>query len=295
MTNKLNSTQQFSSQDWENGQWVQLNVGLVRHQEGALPSARALFAQIEPLVTRWRTSGLLRWFFFMRKPPDVRLRFFTKVDQQNAMGFALPKAIAKRCCFQQIAELSDVMSALERENFINLFFFSDYQPETERFGGLAAMKWVHQHFDVDTSMWLILDSLYRDNLNVVPKDLLLPTLLHDLFSRALLDKVSMQAAWRSLGALIPAPPGSTIPTVELFSIETLCKSRCVTGQEADVLQLYATANDILAKELVNLQDIGQLTQNLADIFATVAMFNFHRHGFDWRHSGRLIEAILRTL
>ncbi|AFZ26492.1 thiopeptide-type bacteriocin biosynthesis domain protein [Cylindrospermum stagnale PCC 7417] len=282
MTNKLNSTQQ----DWENGQWVQLNVGLVRHQEGALPSARALFAQIAPLVTHWRNSGLLRWFFFMRKPPDVRLRFFIKVEQQEVMGKSTRIAIA---------ELSDLMYTLERENFINLFFFSDYQPETERFGGLAAMKWVHQHFDVDTSMWLILDYLYRDNLSVIPKDLLLTTLSNDLFTRGLLDKVSMQAAWRSLGALIPAPPGTTIPAVELFSIETLCKSRCVKGQEADVLQLYATANDVLAKELVNLQDIGQLTQNLADIFATVAMFNFHRHGFDWRHSGRLIEAILRTL
>ncbi|OYE04005.1 thiopeptide-type bacteriocin biosynthesis protein [Nostoc sp. 'Peltigera membranacea cyanobiont' 232] len=269
---------QFSSQNWENGDWVQLNVGLVRHQEEALPSARALFARLEPLVTDWRSNDLLRCFFFMRKPPDVRVRFFTRVDRQQA-----------------IAQISELMYILERENFINLFFFSDYEPESDRFGGLEAMKFVHQHFDADTSIWLILDYLDRHKLSVIPKDLLLSTVLHDLFSCALSDRVSILAAWQSLRALIPTPPEATIPTVELLSLKTLSESRTLAGQEADVLQKYATANDMLAKELVNLQHLGQLTQDLADILAAVAMFNFHRHGFDWHRSGKLIEAIIRIL
>ncbi|AVH67315.1 hypothetical protein CDG77_17635 [Nostoc sp. 'Peltigera membranacea cyanobiont' 213] len=269
---------QFSSQNWENGDWVQLNVGLVRHQDEALPSARALFARLEPLVADWRSNDLLRWFFFMRKPPDVRVRFFTRVDRQQA-----------------IAQISELMYTLERENFINQFFFSDYQPESDRFGGLEAMKYVHQHFDADTSIWLILDHLDRHKLSAIPKDLLLPTVLHDLFSRALSDRVSILAAWHSLRALIPTPPEATIPTVELLSLKTLSESRTLARQEADVLQKYATANDMLAKELVNLQHLGQLTQDLADILAAVAMFNFHRHGFDWHRSGKLIEAIIRIL
>ncbi|MEH2137576.1 thiopeptide-type bacteriocin biosynthesis protein [Nostoc sp.] len=269
---------QFSSQNWENGDWVQLNVALIRHQDEALPSARALFARLEPLVTDWRSNDLLRWFFFMRKPPDVRVRFFTTVDRQQA-----------------IAQISELMYILERENFINLFFFSDYQPESDRFGGLEAMKFVHQHFDADTSVWLILDHLDRQKLSVIPKDLLLPTVLHDLFSRALSDRVSILATWQSLRALIPTSPEATIPTVELLSLKTLSESRTLARQEADVLQKYAIANDMLAKELVNLQHLGQLTQDLADILAAVAMFNFHRHGFDWHRSGKLIEAIIRIL
>lgn len=278
MTEESTSTTQSSNKDWENGNWVQLNVGLVRHKGNALSSARALFARLEPLLTYWRSNNLLRCFFFMRKPPDMRVRFFTTVDRQQA-----------------IAQISDLMYPLERENFINLFFFSDYQPESDQFGGLEAMKFVHQHFDADTSIWLILDHLDQHNLSIIPKDLLLPTVLHDLFSRALSDQVFILAAWHSLRALIPTPPEATIPTIELLSLETLSESRTVAGQEADVLQKYATANNMLAKELVNLQHLGQLTQDLADILAAVAMFNFHRHGFDWRRSGKLIEAIIRII
>ncbi|MBD2410154.1 hypothetical protein FACHB389_26265 [Nostoc calcicola FACHB-389] len=273
MTDELTSTTRSSSQDWENGDWVQLNVGLVRHQGNALSSARALFARLEPLVTHWRSNDLLRCFFFMRKPPDVRARFFITVDRQQA-----------------IADISDLMYALQRENLINLFFFSDYEPETDRFGGLEAMKLVHQHFDADTSLWLMLDYLDRHNLGVVSKDLLVPTVLHDLFTRTLSDAVAILATWHSLAALISTPPEATIPTFELLSLETL-----YDYPEAEILQKYATANDILAKELVNLQHLGQLTQDLVDILAAVAMFNFHRHGFDSHRSGRLIEAIIRTL
>ncbi|MEH2214451.1 thiopeptide-type bacteriocin biosynthesis protein [Nostoc sp.] len=273
MTDELTSTTQSSSQDWENADWVQLNVGLVRDEGNALSSARALFARLEPLVTHWRSNDLLRCFFFMRKPPDVRVRFFTTVDRQQA-----------------IADISDLMYVLEHENLINLFFFSEYEPETDRFGGLQAMKLVHQHFDADTSLWLMLDYLDRHNLGVISKDLLVPTVLHDLFTRTLSDPVAILATWHSLAALISPLPEATIPTVELLSLETLYES-----PEAEILQKYATANDILAKELVNLQHLGQLTQDLADILAAVAMFNFHRHGFDSHRSGRLIAAIIRTL
>ncbi|MFN6527027.1 thiopeptide-type bacteriocin biosynthesis protein [Nostoc sp. ChiSLP03a] len=273
MTDESTSITQASSQDWENGDWVQLNVGLVRHQGNALSSARALFARLEPLVTYWQSNDLLRCFFFMRKPPDVRVRFFTTVDRQQA-----------------IADISDLMYALRRENLINLFFFSDYEPETDRFGGLEAMKLVHQHFDADTSLWLMLDYLDRHNLGVISKDLLVPTVLHDLFTRTLSDPVAILATWHSLSALISTPPEGTIPTIELLSLETLYDLK-----EAEILQKYATANDILAKELLNLQHLGQLTQDLVDILAAVAMFNFHRHGFDSHRSGRLIEGIIRTL
>ncbi|MEH2124090.1 thiopeptide-type bacteriocin biosynthesis protein [Nostoc sp.] len=273
MTDELTSTTQCSSQDWENADWVQLNVGLVRDEGNALSSARALFARLEPLVTHWRSNDLLRCFFFMRKPPDVRARFFITVDRQQA-----------------IADISDLMYALRRENLINLFFFSDYEPETDRFGGLEAMKLVHQHFDADTSLWLMLDYLDRHNLGVVSKDLLVATVLHDLFTRTLSDRASILATWHSLAALISTPPEATIPTVELLSLETSYES-----PEAEILQKYATANDILAKELLNLQHLGQLTQDLVDILAAIAMFNFHRHGFDSHRSGRLIEAIIRTL
>lgn len=264
--------------NWETGEWVQVNVGLVRQQGDALPSARLLFSRMNTLVNRWRDGGLLRCFFFMRKPPDVRSRFLIKLDPKQA-----------------IAEISELMSTLQQENTIHLFFFSEYQPETERFGGTTAMQSVHQYFDTDTSLWLFLDYLYQHDLSVVPKDVLLPTLLHDLFTRTLSSQQSTLAAWQSLAALIPTPNATQISTIELLSIEKLCQAYSVSGQEADILQGYTIANHILAQELVNLQQRGELTQNLADILASVAMFSFHRHGFDWLRSGKLIPGIIHTL
>ncbi|AUT00063.1 hypothetical protein CLI64_06540 [Nostoc sp. CENA543] len=278
MIDDSKTTQPPNSDQWETGEWVQLNVGLVRHQGDALPSARILFAKIAPLVNSWRSYGLLRWFFFMRKPPDVRMRFFIQGDQQQA-----------------IAEISELMYSLQQENHIHLFFFSEYQPETERFGGTKAMQWVHQHFDIDTSQWLILDYLHQHHRCVVPKDVLLPSLLHDLFTRAMSDQVSVLAAWHSLGDLIPPDPEATMTTVELLSLENLYQIYSVTEQEKDVLKVYTKYNRILAQKLVYLRDIGQLSQDLPDVLASIAMFTFHRHGFDGRQSGKLIPAIIHTL
>ena len=87
-------------------QWVQLNVGLIRHGGNALPSARTLFARLEPLVERWRREERLRWFFFMRKPPDVRLRFLTTTKPELTSGL-------RRCAL-----------TLQKEAIIDHFFFS---------------------------------------------------------------------------------------------------------------------------------------------------------------------------
>src|SRR5579862_9739400 len=95
-------------------QWIQLNAELVRHSGQALPSARALFGRIEPLMMRWRGEGRLRWFFFMRKPPDVRLRFLTISERETTQ------------------ELAGLAAALQQEEVLGNIFFSQYRPETQR-------------------------------------------------------------------------------------------------------------------------------------------------------------------
>jgi thiopeptide-type bacteriocin biosynthesis protein len=277
MTHQATPAKQSSPDSGENGQWVQLNVELVRDRDGPLPSARALFDRLEPVVTDWRSRGWLRWFFFMRKSPDVRLRFFVTVDRHPA-----------------IANLAALMDVLQREQFINLYFFSEYQPETERFGGIAAMSAVHQYFDLDTALWPILDRLDRQQLRQIPKESLLPNIIHDLSIRTMLDQVSILSVWRSLSLLLPTPEIDTCPPVELLPLETLGHSRSLTKIEAHVLQQYAIANNLLAQELTHLHQQGLLTQHLADILATISMFNLHRHGFHGHHSAAIVSAILQS-
>ena len=57
------------------GDWLQLNVALRRHDGDALASARAVFAELMPRVRAWRRRGTLTRFFFMRKEPDLGSAF----------------------------------------------------------------------------------------------------------------------------------------------------------------------------------------------------------------------------
>src|SRR5262249_50210581 len=137
-------------------QWVELDVGLVRHDGQGLPSARILFARLEPLVETWRGAGSLRWFYFMRKPPDVRLRFSTSLQQR----------VTK--------ELNALATALQKEDIIAAAFFRPYRPETRRFGGRLAMDLVHSYFDADTSMLFELDRSYQQDIQSLRPEVIVP-------------------------------------------------------------------------------------------------------------------------
>ncbi len=266
-------------QNSENGLWLQLNVGLIRHDGDALPSARILFSRLDSLVSQSRCDGWLGGFFFMRKPPDIRLRFLMVAHFQQALK-----------------ELSEQMLALQRQGSINQFFFSNYQPENNRFGGLEAMKHIHQYFDADTCIWLEIDRLCQQEQRVTPAEIFLPIVFHDLFNRVLRNDVSVLQTWYKLGALIPALPKAAIPFIhEPFSIEILCSRLAVEAKEADILYRYTKANNTLAEALVYLYRTNQLTCDLLDILVAVAMFNFNRYGFSGEHSGVLIKATIQTL
>lgn len=257
--------------------WVQLNVGLIRSGGEALPSARALFARLEPLVNHWRRDGWLRCFFFMRKPPDVRLRFLTTAEQQVARQLRL--------------EVLD----LQREAVIQRFFFSKYQPETCRFGGAKAMNRVHAYFDVDTSMWLELDRIHQGGLQMLVPQVLIPAVLQDLFARALADEMSVLAAWRSLRSLIPVSSRAVVPEVDSIAAQAMAICSLRHEERVRVLRRYFEANKALAESLIRLSMAGDLTRGLTEVLAAVGLFSFHRHGLDGSSSGVLIEAMIHAL
>src|SRR3954447_26584404 len=105
----------------EDAIWTQVNVTLVRTNGEALASARALFGALVPVLGEWHARGTLHGWFFMRKPPDVRLRFCTCDPHE---------------CVETIERM---LEAAARRGEIGEFFWSDYEPETERFGGVRGM------------------------------------------------------------------------------------------------------------------------------------------------------------
>lgn len=258
-----------------NYQWVQLNVGLVRPAGDALVSARHLFASITPLVAQWRGSGCLHNFFFMRKPPDVRLRFLVSNSE-----------IVVNALTQQI-------KLLQVQGWIREFFFSDYQPELDRFGGSAAMQCVHHYFNQDTSLWLIYDQLCQQCSTLLPETFL-PLVFHDLFNNTLIEPHLVFKAWRILGAFIPISPSTVIPQIQLLSIAAFCKRSTLTIAETDLMYGFAEANQRFA-ESIGFIDANELTCDFCSVLAAIAMFNFNRYGFGGDRSGPLVAAAIQAL
>lgn len=259
-------------------QWIQLNVGLVRHNGDALPSARTLFAQIYPLLERWRELNCLQCFFFMRKFPDVRMRFLMSAYIQES-----------------IFELKQQMELLQNQGAIREFFFSNYEAEIERFGGIKAMHYVHQYFDQDTSIWLLGDRLSQQQRANIAPAIFLPIVFHDLFQRTLVIPEDIKKAWLALASLTPIETESIIPEVILSSIDILCCDANTTPEQASLLFHYKTANQALAEGLIQLNQTHQLTESISNILATIALFNFNRHGFGGDRSSVLVQGVLAIL
>ncbi|PYM59934.1 MAG: hypothetical protein DMD79_16735, partial [Candidatus Rokuibacteriota bacterium] len=176
--------------------WLQLNVALARHDGQALPSARALFGHLAPLVARYRRQRRLRWFLFIRKPPDVRLRF---------LGANLEADLAP--------DLRRVLASLRRTGHVTRFFSSVYEPETRQFGGPEAMKHVHAYFDADTAAWIALDRLAERGARAISPETLNVAVLNDLFWRTLGDASEVWYVWANLFQVLGAPeglPGATL-------------------------------------------------------------------------------------
>ena len=261
----------------DGGRWIQLNVGLVRHGGKALSSARELFDRLIPLIGFWRKRSLLRWFFFMRKPPDVRLRFFMLESGDP------------------ISELSVQMKALQSENCIREWFFSEYIPETGRFGGPHAMELVHEHFDTDTSVWWGLDRLQRQGENLLGTETRLLATVQDLFLRAAASPADTLNTWRRLERLTPLSERVALPRIPLRIRKEGLAGLEVSEPERIWIDCHAKSNAALANGLAGLGKAGQLTRDLEEILAAVALFTFHRHGIPGTRSSLSVAAMIRDL
>src|SRR5262245_36597466 len=63
--------------------WSQVNCSLVSQGPGL--SDYIPWAELKNVVDQWRAEGRFDYFFFMRKPPGLRLRFFGE-DMTNNLN-----------------------------------------------------------------------------------------------------------------------------------------------------------------------------------------------------------------
>lgn len=249
--------------------WVQLNVALSRPDGQALTSARRVFAALAPLVDAWRRDGKLSQLYFMRKPPDLRLRLR---GPQPAVDL-LPGAIG-------------ALEQLRRDGAVERFFESVYEPEAHLFGGPDAMELVHAYFDADTRGWLTLDRLWASGPSLLTPEILACAVIDDLLQLALGDRSEIWDVWCNLAAGgVPAIDVPVPPSPELLGRLALA--------ERTVLEHYFAHNSQLARGLATLHDSGRLSCGLRALLTQVALFHFHRYGLDAAEQAAMAGAMQR--
>jgi thiopeptide-type bacteriocin biosynthesis protein len=240
--------------------WRQFDVGLVRREGDAHRSAGALFAALGGVLPSLRRQHALKGFFFMRKPPDVRLRF----ELTAAAG---------------LSAIGDVLDHLKARRVIRGWVPTHYEPEAGLFGGPEAMAAVHRHFTVDSLLWM----RNQQARAPLPAVLLSWLVLEDLFRRATDDRAEAWDVWRKLALLhdraaLAAP--QSLPSA---------------ATDPQLLQQYQRANGVLAGRLRRLVQLGRLGEGLRSVLAFVALFHWNRHGLDAATRSRLYRHMLHTL
>lgn len=257
---------------YERGNWLQKSVALVRRDGSALASARAIFAALAPKLSEWRASGALSGFWFMRKPPDLRLRF------AGDASFA--------------AELAALLEHLTSQGHIERVFDSVYQPELARFGGAEAMRSVHEFFDVDTAAWMALEEL-RVAAGARLDPLEFSALATDTLVRAASsDSLEVLTLWSEYAHVLGG--ASTAPrTGQPRALDAL-RARA-TREEAHILAGLEQAGRRLCESLLELEASGRLTANLRDVVTAIVQFHCHRHGLDGSAQATLAQEMSARL
>jgi thiopeptide-type bacteriocin biosynthesis protein len=233
-------------------QWLQIDVALRRTTDQARLHARAVLITLRPYIEQWRATRSLTWFYFTRKPPDLRLRF------------AGPNPN-----FDLTQPIWAVLARLVEEGHIDHHDLGFYEPETRKFGGPQAMDLVHALFDSDTTAWLALEELRATGDAALSEAQIAALLVHDLFQRVLPDDTERWDAWMNLADLLPAPAaGSVVPPPPTHA----------TRPERDVLAARVKATAAFAAGLTRLTQIGRLQVGPRAMLPHVAMAILHRNG-----------------
>jgi len=250
-------------------EWLQLNVALARRNGSALTSARALLRDLESVLPQ-RRQRTVSQFFFQRKPPDLRVRFFG--CRQNVM-----------------ARLRPLISRAKSEGHIRQSFYSVYEPEQRLFGGRDCMQCVHALWETDSMIWIMLDRLMEAKAISIAHAALIAAVLDDLFCQTLSDGGEVWDAWCNLIVLLQSEVDTGAPSSDPVSLDSLISR--ASDAEALILIRYKRANATLAAGLLRAWRLGRMSCGIRSILPYAALFTLNRHGF-----GRVeAAAIARTM
>ncbi|OLE02477.1 MAG: hypothetical protein AUI36_43360 [Cyanobacteria bacterium 13_1_40CM_2_61_4] len=252
--------------------WYQANIALRRDGGSMLASARSVFRAIGPNLNKWRKERELVCFFFMRKPPGLRLRFLAGSSIKN--------------------DVSALLDNLVHQSVIERWVTTVYEPETDRFGGTAAMQAIHEWFDADTRQWMILDRLRSEGRASIGRDDLCAAIALDFVKATVPDRAETWAIWRLYASSNGLEPSGMTETP--FGDFTVIKS-AASPEEQEVVQAYEEANRALSAQLICLWERGELSAGIRGVLAAIILFHFNRHGLDILSNSRIAWTMIRAL
>jgi thiopeptide-type bacteriocin biosynthesis protein len=250
---------------------LQANVRVRRIRGDGLPNARVLFAKLGAELPAWRRSGDVLGFYYMRKPPGLRLRF------------QLGRPRGER-------RIVSLLDALRAERTVQSWVRATYEPEVFMLGGPEMLPLVHAYFDADSAACM---AVYQLRDNAVTPAVLSLAVLGDLFERVLEGPEEVWDVWCNLAALHgmePAAGEATTPPLDLAALAPL-----VSARERPILRRYASANRILARGMHRLAARGELRYGLRSILPFIAVFHWNRYALSLEQRTRIFSAMTRAL
>jgi thiopeptide-type bacteriocin biosynthesis protein len=157
-------------------QWLQVNVSF----HSATQRGRFLGAVLADRVDAWIAEGVVKSFFFMRKPPGARLRF----------------CVANTTRFR--SELVRFLNQAKRTRLSAGHEFGMYDAETYQFGGEIGMALYHQHATIDSLAVLRLSDLMRRRRCEADTSLLSLALLNQMIRNCVGDEWELWDVWSNM-------------------------------------------------------------------------------------------------
>ena len=234
-----------------------------------------LAGPLDAALRGWREAGVVSQFFFMRKPPGIRLRF----------RGADPDA-------RLLPELVALLSAEEKAKRVTGHELGVYDEETHQFGGEVGMEIAHEFFDHDSRALFDVVRLEAKSADTTDRATLSLLTLNDLVAQVAADGWERWDVWRNMrlaGRLRSyGPEAEAALRGELEAnhealVQTLHPREALASlpaAEQEVLQRTFDANARIAARFAEAARAGTLLYGARKILPFFVIFHWNRWGMD---------------
>jgi thiopeptide-type bacteriocin biosynthesis protein len=234
-----------------------------------------LAGPLDTALRRWSEAGTVGQFFFMRKPPGVRLRF---------RGTGLDTTL--------LPELLALLAGEEAAKRITGHELGVYDEETHQFGGEVGLEIAHEHFDHDSRALFEIIRLEAQDADTTDRETLSLLVLNDLVAQVASDGWERWDVWRNMrlaGRLRTyGPEAEAALRGELEAnhealLQTLHPREALAKlppAEQKVLERYFAANTKVAARFADAARAGTLLYGARKILPFFVIFHWNRWGMD---------------